>query len=119
VEHAAGAKKIFEGLDADKDGQVTVAEISAAHAKKLADTTARTGTAATPDKPSVTAKAEKSAHDQMSAADMVKKNDTNNDGKLSAAEHAAASAAKFSQLDTNKDGSLSESECEAGEKMKS
>jgi Ca2+-binding EF-hand superfamily protein len=115
TEHAAAAQKKFSEADMDRDGQLVAAEIAAMHPRKdLAHE--RSGAAATPGK-SETAKVEKSAKTAMSSEEMIKKHDKNNDGKLSAAEHAAASEAKFASLDTNKDGSLTLAECEAGEKM--
>jgi Ca2+-binding EF-hand superfamily protein len=92
-EHAAGAKKMFEMMDADKDGKVTAAEMDAAHQQV-------TG-----------AKMHKS---DMSAADKIKKVDTNGDGTVTAAEHAAGARAMFDRMDTNKDGFLSKTELSAG-----
>ena len=42
--------------------------------------------------------------------------DTNNDGALSADEHAAGAKKMFDQLDTNHDGYLSKEEMAAGHK---
>jgi Ca2+-binding EF-hand superfamily protein len=92
-EHAAGAKKMFEMMDADKDGKVTAAEMDAAHQQV-------TG-----------AKMHKS---DMSAADKIKKVDTNGDGTVTAEEHSAAAKAMFDKMDTNKDGFLSKAELTAG-----
>lgn len=95
-EHATGARKMFEAMDANHDGQVTAAEMDAAHEQmmaKLGKTTKQT---------------------DMSAADKIKKVDSNNDGVLTAAEHAAASQSMFQKMDTDKDGQLTRAELAAG-----
>lgn len=129
AEHAAGAKKVFAEMDANKDGKVTAAEMTAAHAKMkeaMAATSkdsARTGTAATPAMPMkpaktdavvVTAAGVPTEKAMMHSDDIIKNSDTDHDGQLSAAEHAAASDAKFTKADTNKDNSLTLEECTAG-----
>ena len=86
-EHAAGAKAMFDGMDANKDGTVTAEEMEKAHPHG--------------DK-------------KMSSPDKIKAIDTNGDGQLSAAEHAAGSAAMFDKMDTDHNGSLSASEWKAG-----
>ncbi|MEO8503588.1 MAG: EF-hand domain-containing protein [Acidobacteriota bacterium] len=92
-EHAAGAKKMFDAMDADHDGKVTAAEMDAAHAKRMGM---------------------KSSHSEMSSADKIKVIDTDGDGVLTAAEHAAGARSMFDAMDTDKDGSLSKAELEAG-----
>lgn len=86
-EHAAGAKAMFDRMDANKDGTVTAEEMENAHPRG--------------DK-------------EMSAPDKIKAIDTNGDGQLSAAEHAAGSAAMFDKMDTDHNGSLSTAEWKAG-----
>jgi Ca2+-binding EF-hand superfamily protein len=86
-EHAAGAKSMFDGMDANKDGMVTAAEME---------------------------KANPQGDKKMSASDKIKVVDTNGDGQLSAAEHAAGSAAMFDKMDTDHNGSLSAAEWKAG-----
>lgn len=81
-EHAAGARRIFEMMDVDKNGLVTAAEMDASRAK--------TG--------------KKPAPGELSSAEKIKTIDTNGDGVLSAEEHAAGSKAIFDSMDTNKDG---------------
>jgi Ca2+-binding EF-hand superfamily protein len=92
AEHAAGAKKTFDKMDANHDGIVTAAEMDASHDMKT-------------DKP------EKKG---MSSADKIKALDANGDGKLSRAEHEAGSDAMFTKMDANNDGFLSPAECTAG-----
>lgn len=52
-----------------------------------------------------------------SSAEMMKKVDTDGDGKISMAEHDAHSKMMFSMMDTDKDGSVTAAEMEAGHKM--
>lgn len=92
-EHAAGAKQMFDAMDANNDGDVTTAEMDAAHERV-------TG-----------AKANRA---EISAAEKIKVIDKGRDGILSAAEHATGSQAMFKKMDTNKDGYLSRDELEAG-----
>lgn len=94
AEHSAGAKKMFDAMDANHDDNVTAAEMDARHQAKAKDGKAvKTGT---------------------SSADKIKTIDTNGDGQLSAAEHEAGSQKKFAEMDTNKDGNLSQAEFAAG-----
>lgn len=92
-EHAAGAKAMFDKMDENKDGKVTSAEMDGAHEKM-------TG-----------AKASKT---DMSSIDKIKMVDTNNDGVLSADEHAAGAKTMFDAMDTDHDGYLSKSELAEG-----
>ena len=52
----------------------------------------------------------------MSSAEKIKKMDTNGDGKLSAAEHAASSREMFMKMDTNKNGNVTVAEMDASHK---
>jgi Ca2+-binding EF-hand superfamily protein len=59
-----------------------------------------------------------SAHDKMmGSADMMAKIDTNHDGKVSAAEHAAYAQSMFQKMDANHDGMVTKAEMDAGMKM--
>jgi len=93
AEHAAGARAMFGTMDANRDGIVTAAEMEAGHK-------AVTG----------------HAHGMgaMSAADKIKMVDADGDGKLTAAEHDAASQSMFLRMDSNHDGFLTEAEMAAG-----
>jgi EF hand len=88
TEHAAGAQKRFETMDADKDGKVTASEISASHG----------------------AESVAWAKHKMSSADKINKFDTNDDGALTAAEYADGSQKMFRKLDVDADGYLSAAE---------
>jgi len=94
AEHAAGAQKMFTKMDANHDGAVTAAEMDAAWAAK--------------------GKGDKAAKMKMSSADKIKEIDTDGDGKLSAAEHAAGSQKMFAAMDANGDGKVTEAEMQAG-----
>lgn len=92
TEHATGARDMFTGMDTDRNGQVSVAEMDAKHAGKPAHE--RVG--------------------KLSSAEKIRKLDTNGDGSLSAAEHAAGSVSMFSQMDQDADGLLTAAEIQAG-----
>jgi len=110
-EHVAGSKQLFAAMDTDGNGQVSAPELIAIYALKAGEpgkANQAVGMVAPPE-------AEPLTPDEM-AARIIRQNDTNKDGQLSAAEHAAGDEAMFAKLDTNRDGWLSESECEAGVK---
>ena len=92
-EHAAASKKMFDTMDANRDGKVTAAEMDAAHKR-------------------VTGK--KAKQSGLSAAEKIKVVDTDSDGILTAAEHAAGSSSMFEKMDTDKDGFMTKSEFAAG-----
>ena len=96
AEHAAGADKRFEMMDANKDGKVTAAEIDASHGAESAAW----------------------AKHKMSSADKIKKLDSDSDGALTRAEYADGSQKMFRKLDVDGDGNLTADEMSAGhEKM--
>jgi len=88
AEHAAGAQKRFEMMDANHDGKISAAEISASHG----------------------AESVAWAKHPVSAADKIKELDSNHDGVLSEAEYAAGSQKMFNKLDVDGDGFLSADE---------
>jgi len=55
-------------------------------------------------------------HDDKKGDDMMMQADTNHDGMISAAEHAAYAQQMFDNADTNHDGMLSKGEMEAAHK---
>lgn len=122
VEHAEGAKLMFSKMDSNKDGQVTAQEMDAAHAtmKDKDHAAARTADAS----PDMEKMQDKKAYDQtgtgkgmpkeMSSAQKIAVMDTNNDGKLSAAEHAAGAKQMFSKMDADHDGTLTAQELREG-----
>ena len=94
-EHTAGAKKMFEQCDANHDGIVTAAEMDA----------------------SLVARGEKPAKDDKTSAEKIREIDTNGDGQLTTAEHAAGTEKMFARMDKNADGFLSKEECDEGMKL--
>jgi hypothetical protein len=92
-EHAAGARAMFTGMDADADSIVTAQEMDAAQARIH-------GAAAAPGAPS--------------AAEKIAVIDTDGDGRLSADEHARGSRRLFAAMDADHDGALSRTEYDAG-----
>ena len=96
TEHAQAVRQMFADMDANHDGNVTVAEMDARHAMK--GDKGQAGRLA----------------GGMSSADKIGKMDTNDDGMLSAAEHEAGAQSKFSEMDTDGNGSLSAQEMAAG-----
>ena len=93
AEHAANARCMFEAMDADRDGRVTAAEMTAAHEKV-------TGKPAQPG--------------EMGSAEKIAVVDADKDGVLTAKEHADGSASMFGKMDTDGDGRLTPAEIEAG-----
>lgn len=126
MEHADGAKMMFGKIDTDKDGQVTAAEMDAAHASMAKEHGKDHATARTEGGPTEEKMQDKKAYDQtgsgkgmpkkMSSAQKIAAMDTNNDGKLSAAEHAAGSKQMFSKMDADRDGSLTAQEVREGQR---
>jgi hypothetical protein len=125
TEHTDGAKMMFTKMDSDKDGQVTAAEMDAGHASmKGSDHAKDHATARTDAGPSGEKMQDKKAYDHtgtgksmpkmMSSAQKIAAMDTNNDGKLSAAEHAAGAKQMFSKMDADSDGSLTAKEFSDG-----
>lgn len=94
TEHAAYAKARFDAMDANHDGQVTVAEMDAARMAKLK---IKTAVALLP-----------------SSASLIKPMDSNNDGMVSAEEHAIAAEKDFNTMDANHDGQLGTDEMRIG-----
>ena len=95
AEHAAGAQKMFTAMDTNKDGYVSAAEMDAQWNAKAGKDAKMSGM-------------------KMSAAEKIKEVDTDGDGRLSAAEHAAGSEKMFAKMDTNSDGKITAAEMEAG-----
>ena len=94
AEHAAGVTKMFSGMDADRDGFVTTTEMDAYHMGM---------------QPASAGKSPK-----MSSTDKIRTLDTDNDGKLSSAEHDAGAQAMFTRMDADSSGGLSQAEMASG-----
>ena len=110
-EHAAATTKMFTGMDTDKDGFVTAAEMDTYSADKWKDKGDKM------DKEGKDMKSADRGH-MMSSADKIATMDTDGDGKLSAAEHTAGAAKMFGEMDADKDGNVTHAEMEAVMKMK-
>lgn len=93
-EFLAYEKTQFEAMDTNHDGQVTVAEMDAARMAKLK---IKTAIALIP-----------------ASATIIKPMDSNNDGMVSAEEHATAAEKDFNTMDANHDGQLSADEMRIG-----
>ena len=123
AEYTDGAKAMFTKMDANHDGQVTAAEMDTMHdsMQDKAHATARTESGANEGKMQ-----DKKAYDSsgtgkampkmMSSEEKIAKMDTNNDGKLSAAEHAAGAKQMFGKMDKDGDGTLTAQEMRDGER---
>jgi EF hand len=88
AKHAATAGQRFEMMDADKDGKVSAAEISASHG----------------------AESIVWANHPASAAEKIRSLDTNRDGVLTVAEYTSGSQRMFHELDVDGNGVLTPSE---------
>ncbi|MCT4611435.1 MAG: EF-hand domain-containing protein [Pelagimonas sp.] len=121
-----GGAMMFEQMDLNKDGQITKEEVAQAKAKRFTDADADSDGFLTADE--LKAHAQKQHADRAAKkmerriAKMIERTDTDNDGKISAAEaEAAASSDKradkmFAKLDTNEDGVITKEEAEAARK---
>lgn len=96
-EHEAGAKKMFERMDANNDGQVSETEMSDHHREMMNKHHGKRMT-------------------EMSSAEKIRTIDTNEDGLLTAQEHAVASKHMFGKMDKDQDGILTTAEIDAGHK---
>ncbi len=101
AEFQASRDKWFADLDADKDGFVTAAELKAFGDKMHAEWAKKHGDQAAADK----ADKMKRKHGDFSER-MLKRVDTDEDGKISKAEADAAGAKFFARLDDNGDGKI-------------
>ena len=95
-EHASATRRMFLAMDADSDGKVTAAEMTAARQM-------------------VTGR--KASRGDMSSAEKIRVVDKDRDGVLTAGEHAQASRAMFEKMDANRDGHLTREEWDAGHAM--
>jgi EF hand len=99
AEATAQAAARFADLDADKNGQVTEAEMTAhreARKAKRAERMAAKGKEM-PDRP-------------MRGGKIGKRADTNGDGQLSLAEMTAQAMTRFDRMDANKNGAIDAAE---------
>lgn len=130
AEHVTAARSSFARMDADHDGYLTAAELDAQQAQQK-DAALRFSVSTQTEGPdrglgsgaaradgsvsaNEVANARTAAPSGPTAADQIRLADRDGDGRLTAAEHAAAAAAVFARLDADGDGFLSKLESEAG-----
>lgn len=89
-EHAKGAAAMFGRMDANKDGQLMGDEMMRMH-RAMMDT-----------------------HGMHGPGQQLAMMDTNHDGEITAAEHAAGATAMFARMDANHDGRLKGDELDHG-----
>ena len=114
----------FGRVDTNKDGFITIAEADAAQKRVGAETAAKIAK----DVEAQFAKLDVDHNGQLSliefkagapqpkmlpGADILKRLDTNKDGKISAAEFQAERLGQFDRIDTNHDGAISVTEQQA------
>lgn len=99
AEASTQAAERFARLDADKNGQVTMEEITAAHQARMEKRQAR-----------MAAKGKEMPDRPMRGARIGKRVDTNGDGQISLAEMTAQAMTRFDRIDANKDGTIDAAE---------
>jgi len=124
TEYTQGEKQMFSQVDANKDGGITAQELEAHQQAMMKDK----GNAPLHDEagPSEQRMEDKKAYDpsgtgksmpkQMTPEQQIAKKDTNNDGKVTAAEWDAGAKQRFSKMDKNGDGTLTAQELREGER---
>ncbi|RHW16573.1 EF-hand domain-containing protein [Sphingomonas gilva] len=102
AEATAQAADRFARLDADKNGQVTLAEMTAAREARMERREARMAAKGKdmPDRPAREPR-------------IGKRVDTDGDGQISLAEMTAQALERFDRMDANKDGAIDTAEREA------
>lgn len=105
----------FAAIDADKDGKITEAEITAWRAAEAKALDADGDGLISADELAAMEMKNMAGRMKDRAAQMVARLDTDGDGKLSAAEMASrpVSTKLFDRLDANSDGALSQEELDA------
>lgn len=107
----AGLERMFEEVDANQDGKITLEEIQAAAAKRFSDTDTDGNGELTAEE--IAAKADARRADR--AARMVERLDTDDSGTVSAEEMAARMpGTRLMELDTDGDGAVTLEEIKAG-----
>jgi len=117
----------FAKIDANRDGTVSAAELSAARGRATAEATRRQASA-------MFSKLDTDKNGSLSAAEFGKlltvdpaklppapllQFDANKDGNVTRAEFTAGTGANFASIDTNKDGTVSVAEMQAADRRES
>lgn len=102
AEATSQAAERFAKLDADKDGQITQTEMSAAHEARIEKRAARMA-AKGKEMPDRAGRPERGER-------MLDRQDTDGDGQISLAEMTAQAMTRFDRMDANKDGAIDATE---------
>jgi len=106
-EHEAGASAMFKRMDANRDGKVAGDE-------KMPMGAHGGGGHGGAMKQGAAMKHDGMGHDGMHHRGMMMMADSNKDGAITAAEHAAAAKAMFDRMDADQDGRIAGVELDAG-----
>ncbi len=105
----------FDEIDADKDGKLTEAELTAFRATRFAAADADGSGGLSAEELAAFRAAQMAERQSEMAGRMLERLDADNDGQLSAAEFAAMAGKRnpFDRADTDGDGAVSRAEAEA------
>nr|WP_298097487.1 EF-hand domain-containing protein [uncultured Shinella sp.] len=109
-----GAGKMFDRADTDKNGSLSEAEVLAAADKSFARRDGnKDGALDTADAGAMKGKGHQGKGGEERAERMLKRLDTDGDGKVSQAEMLAQATKTFERFDTDKNGEVSKAEVDA------
>ena len=103
----------FDRIDADKDGAVTLEEVTAAHSARLAKIDADGNGAVSRDEFMASGKASGKAKASERKAKYFDRLDADKDGTISGEEWHAVAQTRFAALDADKDGKVTKEELAA------
>lgn len=119
--HRGGGAAMLEKVDTNQDGNITKDEITSHRAEKFTSADLNGDNLITPDEFEAFAEAERERRMAERQARMFDRLDANDDGYISADEHASADKRMdrmFNRIDSDGDGVITEAEREAAkEKM--
>ncbi|MCY7312862.1 MAG: hypothetical protein LH491_04360 [Pseudoxanthomonas sp.] len=121
-EHAAGAAALFTRTDANRDGKVAndemmpmVPHAGPGHGGAMMDGGMKHDSMKHDSMKHDSMKHDSMKHDGMGHDNMMMMADSNQDGAVTAAEHAAHAKAMFERMDANHDGRINATEMDAGQ----